>query len=637
MANINQLPNELIAFIIQLVVNEPDQYKYSTVSVPVNTRFDYIASTKSLRWKQINKRVVLSIRLICKRIQIVFDGMFFENLAYTHLDQYYNDLFFLNDRSMDFDTYLMNYSFNFYDDLISICRVPYYRAEFINNRFKDRFFRVDKKQNIIPRQLFLSQSINNVYQPNFSSLACVKHLFLVFSSSKGRDITRFFFHNRSLLDFHPSLKEITLEIFGSAEIDHDVLENLRHCASKNSTQFHLILRTVRYKRFLEFLHLKDSIKSLTLDFLNLEETGSDVHMNFIADQCPKLKTLALGGIFNSFERMETILSLSSLEELVLPISVYVRMSDPSIFAIVPTLKRLTIDFYDFIMALKSEQVFDSLTHLQVIVQPQFKRSYQNIYDIFFDAANDASINELTTIISSPGVFHLKNLECLELYCKTNIFGNPSYGDIVIESVGRLVKDSNVKLFTLQMNRSEFSSELMHYLDSVEELNVVDMDSSSLVPFQIEIIFQRPLQNLRQVTFSLFSTYFSEIIDLFLGDFVFLVNFPMLESVTGLFEHFANDDAILLQNSSNHVFRKIEASMVDSKWQKNFSLDEVKSFFEIVLYDNVVTIDHKQLLYKGSVRSMQDVHPVCFLINFNKVRKNLELRNIDIVKRAYNLS
>lgn len=633
MATINQLPNELIAFIIQLVVNEPDQSKYSTLPVPVNTRFDYIASTKSLRWKQINKRVVLSIRLICKRIQIVFDDMFFENLAYEHLDQYYNDLFFLNDRSMDFDTYLMNYSFNFYDDLISICRVPYYRSEFINNRFKDRFFRVDKKQNVNPRQLFLSPPINTVYQPNFSSLACVKHLFLVFSFSKGRDLTQILFHNRSLLDFYPSLKEITLEIFGSAHIDHDVLKNLRNCVSKNSTQFHLILRTVRYKKFLEFLHLKDSIRSLTLDFLNLEETGSEVYMNFIADQCPKLKTLALGGIFNSFEGMENILSLSSLEELVLPISVYVRMSDPSVFAIVPTLKRLTIDFYDFIMAIKSKQVFDSLTHLQVIVQPQFKRSYQNIYDIFFDAANDASINELTTIISSSGVFHLKKLECLELYCKTNIFGNPSYGDIVIKSVGRLVKANNVKLFTLQMNKSEFSSELMHYLDSVEELNVVDMDSSSLVPFQIETIFERPLKSLRHVTFSLFSTYFLEIIDLFLGNLSFLVDFPMLESVTGLFEHFANDDALLLQNSLNHVFGKIEASMVDCKWQKNFSLDEVKSFFEMVLYENIVTIDHKQLLYKGSVRSMQAVHPVCFLINFNKVRKNLKLRNIDILKRT----
>ena len=75
-----------------------------------------------------------------------------------------------------------------------------------------------------------------------------------------------------------------------------------------------------------------------------------------------------------------------------------------------------------------------------------------------------------------------------------------------------------------------------------------------------------------------------------------------------------------------MYEKIEESMSESKWQKNFSLDEMKSFFEMVMYENVVATKRNQLRYTGSIRSMQDVHPVCFSINFNKVRLIVESRN-----------
>lgn len=623
MANISQLPIELIALIIKLVFDDPVQSKYIDLPVPVNIRSDYIDSTKCLRWKQTDLALVISLRLICKKIQTAVDLLAFDNLACS-FSSYTEDSNSDDTQNPMGISKRKGYDFNFYNNLISRSTVSYYRTSIVNNRFRDRYFQMNRKKGTISQQQFVSLPVDCPLFSNQNLQINVRHLYLGVSACHKQILDVAFLLSQIEAGLYPSLNEITIEFLDEIGVGLTLTENFYRQVEKTNMQFHLILRTQAYCQVLERLNLKGFINSLTLDFC--KGRNYELDMNFIAKECPKVKTLIIGGIFASLSGMENILLLESLEELVLPISVYVRMPNPSRFALVPTLQRLTIDFYDFMMALKSGQKFDSLTHLQIIVQIQFNYSFQNFYDIFFNAAHDASMNELKAIAALPDVFRFQSLECLEFYCKTNIFQTPEYEDIVISSIGKLVKINNVKLFTLQMYKSEFSPELMQYLDSVEELNIVDLDSSSLISFQIERLFERSMKNLQYVTFSLFSTYFPLILDLFLGDLAFLKLFPALESVTGLFEHFANDDPILLQKSLNHVYEKIEESMAESKWQKNFSLDEMKSFFEMVMYENVVATKRNQLRYTGSIRSMQDVHPVCFSINFNKVRLIVESRN-----------
>jgi hypothetical protein len=625
MANISQLPIELIVLIIKLVLDDPVQSKYADLPVPVNIRSDYIDSAKCLRWKQTDLALVTSLRLICKKIQTAVDLLAFDNLACS-FSSYIED-----DNSSQGDTQnpmgtsnRKSYDFNFYNNLISKSTVSYYRTSIVNNRFRDRYFRMSRKKGTISQQQFVSLPVNCLLFSNKNLQINVRHLFLGVSACHKQILDVTFLLSQIEVGLYPSLNEITIEFLDDIGVGLTLTENFHKQLEKSGIIFHLILRTQAYCQVLDRLGLKEFIHSLTLDFC--KGRNYELDMNFISNKCPKVNTLIIGGIFASLSGMENILLLQSLEELVLPISAYVRMPNPSRFALAPTIQRLTIDFYDFMMALKSGQKLDSLTHLQIIVQIQFNYSFQNVYDIFFNAAHDASMNELGAIAALPDVFRFPCLECLEFYCKTNIFQTPEYDHIVISSIGKLVKANNVKLFTLQMYKSEFSPELMQYLDSVEELNVVDLDSSSLISFQIERLFERPMKNLRYVTFSLFSTYFPLILDLFLGDLAFLKLFPVLESITGLFEHFANDDPILLQKSLNHVYEKIEESMAESEWRKNFSIDEMKSVLEIVMYENVVTTKRNQLRYTGSIRSMQNVHPVCFLINFHKVKSIVESRN-----------